>query len=163
MKWLGLFAGVLVIAPALASEPRLSTIKDMKPIETIGKWQLREGVDGFTDKVDCVILLDGNGNYQATNHDFYIHNEKKGRILSYRLRFDDRPPSMTKIASAVEAASNAIDISWFDLGALQSASRLRVEIITKPQRGDPLLYTLDLDVTGYGAVRASWAKHGCPS
>jgi hypothetical protein len=151
-----------VVGPAHASEARLSTIKDMKPIETIGKWQLRKGVDGFTDQVACVIVLDGNGNYQATNHDFYIHNEKKGRLLSYRLRFDDQPPSITKTASAVESAANAVDISWFDLGALQSAARLRLEILTKPQRRDPILYTLDLDVTGYAAIRASWSKHDCP-
>lgn len=162
MKWPGLLACVLIITPALASEQTRSTIAHMKPIDTIGKWQLRKGVDGFTDQVDCVIVLDGDGNHQATNHIFYIHNQKKGRILGYRLRFDDQPPSNIRLASAIEAATNAIDLNWFDLGALKSAERLRVEILTKAQHGDPIVSTLDLEVKGYAAIRDSWATHGCP-
>lgn len=163
MKWLGLVVGLFLVEAAPASEAQRSTIKHMTPIETIDKWQLHKGVDGFTDKVDCVIVLDGNGNHQATNHDLYLHNEVKGHILGYRLRFDDQPPTSTRIASSLEAASNTIDLNWFDLGALKSAKRLRVEVLSKPQRGDPIIYTLDLDVSGYAAIRDSWAKHGCPA
>jgi hypothetical protein len=152
--------------PVLADTTKEDLIKDMKVVETIGKWQLRKGVDSFTDQISCVMLNNGNGHYQATNHDFFIKNEKTGRIYAYRLRFDDHPPTAVKTAGQDEVLNNYVDIEWFDYGALLSASRLRAEITTKApfnSKASLSTYTVDLDVEGFAAMRGSWKKNGCPS
>lgn len=162
----GSILAATIVAPALAGNAKEDLIKDMKIVETIGKWQLRRGVDSFTDKVSCVMLNNGNGHYQATNHDFFIKNEKTGRVYGYRLRFDDNPPTFMKAANNDEVLNNYVDIEWFDFGALLSASRLRVEITTKPSHGSKAslsTYIVDLDVQGFSAMRDSWKKNGCPS
>ncbi len=162
----GLIVTAAIAAPANADTTKEDLIKDMKVVETIGKWQLRKGVDSFTDKVSCVMLNNGNSHYQATKEDFFIKNEKTGRVYGYRLRFDDNPPSFAKRASKNEELNNYVDIEWFDYGALLSASRLRVEIVTKPSHGSKAslsTYVVDLNVQGFSAMRDSWKKHGCPS
>lgn len=162
----GLTFAAAIAAPALADTTKQDLIKDMKVIETIGEWQLRKGTDSFTDKVSCVMINHGNNHYQATNHDFFIKNEKTGRVYAYRMRFDNNSPTAVKAASEDEVLNNYVDIEWFDYGALLSASRLRVEIVTKPSHSSKAAlstYTVDLNVQGFSALRDSWKKNGCPS
>jgi hypothetical protein len=141
-------------------------VTSMKKIDTIGAWELRNGVDPFTDKVVCVLLNNGNPAYQATLHTFFIRNEaRRGRLASYKLRFDDDAPSGVRVVNEVEKKLNALALQLFDIGRLASASRLRLEIVSLSQHGGggPIVYNVDLNVAGYDQARDSWRKSGCPN
>lgn len=146
---------VILTTPALAMN-----VTEMKVVSKKNGWELRRGVDDFTDKVSCVVLHDGDPVVQVTNDKFFIAGGRgNGGLRGYQLRIDSKEPQQLQLATDMEKEMGTIIISGTKYREIIGSKRLRVLAIGILSGTG---FQKDVPLEGLSDALADWGSKGCP-
>jgi hypothetical protein len=158
---------VFLVAAVLSCSAHAQKVSEMKVVATSGNWELRKGIDSFSDKNSCILLLRGQSDVQASNTGMAIgRGRARGGLEGYNLRINDNPPLGLKRASDIEKRLSSIIIEGSLFETVKGAQRLRVDATGILSGSGFHLsgsgFQLDINMNGFNEMLARWEKEACP-
>ncbi len=154
------FACVLGLLGLVVAEQALAAkVSEMPVIHTSGSWELRKGVDSFTDEVSCVATPKGDISIQATDETFYIGGARgRGGLQGYRYRLDNNDPVPLRLATDMEQKIQNIILEGGEYQDILGAKRLRVLAVGLLSNTG---FEKDISLVGLKAVLSRWNAEQC--
>ncbi|QIJ76187.1 hypothetical protein GU700_17260 [Methylobacterium sp. NI91] len=123
---MGVSAALLCLAPC-----GIVFAQGLGPVVAkIGKWELRENRDSFSDEKRCVITYIGRPNVQVSQGSIYFDYSRRGGVQSFEFRFDDEPSGGLRLPDNAEKVAGIVAISGQNFSRLMTARRFRVQVLT---------------------------------
>jgi hypothetical protein len=145
--------GMVLLATA-ASASGFGTLLEKK-----GDWTIYRDKDAMTDKVSCVAIYKGDGQFQLADDSFAIDMRGRGGVESYQYRIDDQPPTDLQLATDIEQQVGVVLIKDPGLSSILAGKRLRIQVLTLLS-SEP---TFDINLSDVSAAHAVIVGPQCNS
>ncbi len=130
-------------------------LKDAAKAGKFGEWVMLREIDSMTDKVSCTGVLGEDYSKQLSAQGLYVI--VKGGAQSVRLRFNDLPPTDTRLATKMEKDVGSVIIKDADFQLALESTRIRVEVLTLVSG----VQSFDINTSGIKEA-VDFIKEGCP-